>query len=168
MSTLTPVSLEEMKFNPFELIGKQWMAVTTEKDGHANAMTASWGGLGVIWGQNTATIYVRQSRFTKEYVDATDSFSLAFFDESHRQDLGYLGKISGRDEDKLAKLGYHIDHFDGIPYIEEASMVLLCKKMSATPITPNQFIDPSIKEKWYADGDLHTMYIAQIVGVLER
>ena len=115
-----------------------------------------------------ATIYIRDSRFTKEYLDATETFSLAFFDESRKQDLGYLGKVSGRDEDKIAKLGYHIAHQDGVAYIEEAETVLLCRKLSATRITADQFIDPEIEKKWYADGDMHTMYIGEIIGVLKK
>ena len=168
MNELTSYPLEQLNFNPFHLIGSQWMAVTTEKDGHANAMTASWGGLGVIWGKNTATIYVRDSRFTKEYLDATDTFSLAFFDESYKKDLGYLGKVSGRDEDKLAKLGYHVSHDNNTPYIEEADLVLICRKLSATRITADQFLDPEIEGTWYADHDMHTMYIAEIIDVLKR
>ena len=168
MSEWKTFPIEKMELNPFEAIGRQWMAVTTEKDGKANAMTASWGGLGVLWGSNVATIYIRDSRFTKEYLDATETFSLAFFDESRKQDLGYLGKVSGRDEDKIAKLDYHIAHQDGVAYIEEAETVLLCRKLSATRITADQFIDPEIEKKWYADGDMHTMYIGEIIGVLKK
>lgn len=167
MNNLKSYPIEQLAFNPFQMIGSRWMAVTTEKDHHTNAMTASWGGVGVIWGKNTATIYVRDSRFTKEYLDATDTFSLAFFDEDFKQDLSYLGKVSGRKEDKLAKLGYHIGHIDNTPYIEEASLVLICRKLSATRITADQFIDPNIEEKWYADHDMHTMYIAEITEVLQ-
>lgn len=163
---LTSYPIEQLTFNPFHLIGSEWMAVTTEKNGRTNAMTASWGGVGVIWGKNTATIYVRDSRFTKEYLDTTDTFSLAFFDESYKKDLGYLGKVSGRDEDKLAKLGYHIGHAGTTPFIEEAKLVLICRKLSATKITADQFIDPQIEEKWYPDHDMHTMYIAEITDVL--
>ena len=168
MSEWKTFLIEKMELNPFEAIGRQWMAVTTEKDGKANAMTASWGGLGVLWGSNVATIYIRDSRFTKEYLDATETFSLAFFDESRKQDLGYLGKVSGRDEDKIANLGYHIAHQDGVAYIEEAETVLLCRKLSATRITADQFIDPEIEKKWYADGDMHTMYIGEMIGVLKK
>ena len=116
MSEWKTFLIEKMELNPFEAICRQWMAVTTEKDGKANAMTASWGGLGVLWGRNVATIYIRDSRFTKEYLDATETFSLAFFDESRKQDLGYLGNVSGRDDDKTAKLGYNTAHQDGFAY----------------------------------------------------
>lgn len=44
--TITP---EEITTNPFRLIGKEWMLVTAEMNGKANTMTASWGGVGVLW-----------------------------------------------------------------------------------------------------------------------
>lgn len=167
MNNLTSYPIEKLQLNPFHLIGSKWMAVTTERDGHVNAMTASWGSLGVIWGKNTATIYVRDSRFTKEYLDASETFSLAFFDDSFKKDLGYLGKVSGRSEDKLAKLGYHISRSGSTPYIQEASLVLICKKLSATRLNADQFLNPEIEATWYADQDMHTMYIAEITDVLK-
>ena len=64
---LKEVSYKDLKFNPFRLIGDEWMLVTAgnEKDG-CNTMTASWGGIGCLWGHNdpVATIYLRPSRYT--------------------------------------------------------------------------------------------------------
>ena len=72
---------------------------------------------------------------------------------------GISGQSFRPDEDKIAKLGYHIAHQDGVAYIEEAETVLLCRKLSATRITADQFIDPEIEKKWYADGDnAHHVY----------
>ena len=60
------IKAQELNENPFKLIGDDWMLITAEKDGKVNTMTASWGGLGVIWGRNAATVYIRLSRYTKE------------------------------------------------------------------------------------------------------
>ena len=43
---------EELQKNTFQMIGKEWLLVTAEKDGKANTMTASWGGVGVMWDRN--------------------------------------------------------------------------------------------------------------------
>ena len=51
------------------MIGKEWMLITAGTVSDCNTMTASWGGLGVIWGKPSATVYIRQSRYTKEFVD---------------------------------------------------------------------------------------------------
>ena len=81
---------------PFEKIGSQWMLISAEKDGKVNTMTASWGGVGVLWGKNVVTVYIRPQRYTKEFVDANDTFTLSFFDGNYMKELGYLGKVSGR------------------------------------------------------------------------
>lgn len=61
---------EELGKNVFHMIGKEWLLVTAEKEGKVNTMTASWGGLGVMWGKNVAYIVLRPQRYTKEFVDA--------------------------------------------------------------------------------------------------
>ena len=73
-----------------------------------------------------------------------------------------------RDEDKIANAGLNSNHKMGIPFIDESNLVLLCHKLSATRITEDSFLSPDIKEKWYPDGNMHTMYIAEIMEVLAR
>lgn len=67
MAAFETVKTDAFMENPFTLIGKQWMLITAEKDGKVNTMTASWGGLGEIWGQSAAYIVVRPQRYTKEF-----------------------------------------------------------------------------------------------------
>ena len=106
--TIAPKDLEK---NVFDLIGKDWMLITAQKaDGSANTMTASWGGLGVNWGMPVATVYIRHSRYTLPFVEEAGGFSLCFFDEAYRSQLAYCGKVSGRDEDKIAHCGFTVAH----------------------------------------------------------
>jgi len=67
--------------NPFTLIGKDWMLVTAGTAERFNTMTASWGGLGVRWERKVCTIYVRPTRFTFEFIERAEMFSLSFFPE---------------------------------------------------------------------------------------
>lgn len=152
--------------NVFQKVGKQWMLVTASDGEKVNAMTASWGGFGVLWGKNVAYIFVRESRYTKELIDKSDTISLGFFDEDKRQMLGYMGKVSGRDEDKIAKAGLTVEMKDGIPVFKEAVETALCRKMFAGPISPEYFIDKDIDAKWYGDKDYHTMYILEIIDIV--
>lgn len=169
MHVFQPYPDEMVEFNPFTKIGKEWAAIVTEVDGKANAMTASWGTVGCLWGKNVCTIFVRESRYTKELLDNSDTFSVCFFeDDKMHSTLNFLGKVSGRNEDKLAGARLHINHIQDIPVIDEAKFVLICKKMSATPITADTFCDPTIEGQWYKDGDLHTMYVGEIVQILAR
>lgn len=75
------------------------MLITAGRD-KCNTMTASWGGLGVMWSKNVAFVVVRPQRYTKEFLDAEPAFSLSFLGDEHRKALSYLGSVSGRNEDK--------------------------------------------------------------------
>ena len=104
MSEYAIVAPEDFDQSVFRLIGKEWMLVTAKnQEGKVNTMTASWGGLGVMWGKNVAVTVLRPQRYTKEFIDQSESFTLSFYDDTFKKDLSYLGSVSGRDEDKIAK-----------------------------------------------------------------
>lgn len=168
MHTFQPLQGSEFEMSVFKMIGNDWMLVTAEKDGMANTMTASWGGLGVLFNKNVAYVFIRETRFTKEFVDATDTFSLSFFGEEHRRELKYLGAVSGRDEDKIKNSRLTLSHRNDTPYFDEANIVLICRKMAAQPITKESFLDTDIDSNWYKTGNYHTMYIAEITDILAR
>ena len=172
MHTFQPYPTELLDINPFSKIGTEWMAVTAGDKDKVNTMTANWGTLGVLWGKNVVTIFVRDSRYTKEFIDRQDTFSLTFFDISDQENklaLKYFGAVSGRNEDKIASAKMHVDYAaDGTPYIDEGNLVLVCRKLSATKILPEQFLDTSIDDSWYKNKDYHTMYVAEITQILAR
>lgn len=158
----------ELKDNPFQMIGKDWLLVTAEKNGQCNTMTASWGGVGVMWGKDVAFIVIRPQRYTKEFIDAADTLSLSVLPESFRRTYSYLGSVSGREEDKIAKAGLTVAHEDSTPYFEEANTVLLCRKLFAQPFQPEAFLSEEVMEKWYPEKDYHTLYICEIEKILKK
>lgn len=168
MHTFQPYPIDLMEMNPFTKIGKEWMLITAGDEKKANTMTASWGGVGVLWGKNVVYIFVRDTRYTKEFIDNGETFSLTFLDSSNKGALKYLGAVSGRDENKIENARMHLDYCKDTPYIDEGNLVFICRKLSATKMTPDQFIDSSIESSWYADGNLHTMYVGEILEVLAR
>lgn len=164
-----PLQLSELCANPFTLIGKEWMLVTAAKpDGSVNTMTASWGGMGVMWGKDVAFVVIRPQRYTKEFIDQSQTFSLSFLPEGYRKQLNYLGTVSGRDEDKLAHAGLTVESQAGTPYLAEARLVLLCKKLYAQPMEPGCFLDQTMDAKWYENHDYHVLYIAQIDQAMKK
>lgn len=167
MHAFQPFPIEQLEINPFEKIGKEWALVSAGSKKKANTMTVSWGGVGVLWGKNVAFIFVRDSRYTKEFIDANDFFSISFLNDQYRDALNYCGSHSGRDEDKLKNAGLNWNYKLSIPFVDEGNLILLCQKLSATKITDESFLVPDIK-KWYADKDMHTMYVAEILEVLAR
>ena len=166
--SFTEIKPEELQKNPFTMIGKEWLLVAAEKDGKANAMTASWGGVGIMWGKPVAFIVIRPQRYTKEFIDGSDTVSLSVLGEEYRKVLSYMGSASGRSEDKMAKSGLTVVHEGETPYFEEANTVIIGRKLYAQEYKSECFIDTTIEEKWYPEKDYHTMYIVEIEKVLVK
>ena len=162
------IAAENINENIFKLIGKDWMLVAAQKDGKTNAMTASWGFAGVMWGKNCLITAIRPQRYTKEFIDGSDTFSITILPDGYRDTLNYFGSVSGRDEDKIAKSGLTVEKCENTPYFAEGKLVLICRKMFAQEIKAESFIDKEALEKWYTNNDFNTLYVAEIVKVLEK
>ena len=172
--SLKEIDVKDLTMNPMTLIGQEWMLITAgnQENGY-NTMTAAWGHLGAIWdlpGRKghlpTACIYIRPQRYTKEFVDQEECFSLSFFDESWKKQLGYLGSVSGRDENKIKKAGLTPVFGEGTTWFEEARLVLVCRKLYQQKLMEDGFVDRDVLERNYPNRDLHTMYIGEIIKVL--
>lgn len=162
---LQKIDVKELTKNPFDLIGRQWMLITAGTPENCNTMTASWGGVGIMWGNPVATCYIRPQRYTKSFVDSNEYFTLSFFTEDYRKALQLCGTKSGREIDKIRECGFTMTAAEcGAPYMEEAELVLVCKKQYAQPMDA-QFLTEgdAIDKRWYPNHDWHTMYIGQIV-----
>ena len=168
MSNFKTIAPEELQKNPFHLIGKEWMLIAASKGDKTNAMTASWGGVGIMWNKPVAYIAIRQTRYTKEFVDAGDHFTLNFFGGNFKKELGYFGRVSGRDEDKIAKTGMKVSASDGAPIFDDAETVLVCRKLFAQRYDENSFVDKSLLDTFYGKESQHTFYIVEIEKVLVK
>lgn len=161
------VDPKSLTLNPFSAVGDQWMLIAAGTPDRCNAMTASWGGLGVLWGVPMATCYIRPQRYTKEFVDGSGYFTLSFFDGKYRPQLNLCGTKSGRDVDKVKECGFTVAAGAGnAPYFEQADLVLVCRKRMAVPMDP-ALMPEDVKAKWYK-GDWHTMYWGEIVEALKK
>lgn len=168
MNNFEEIKIKDFTLDPFAIKNK-WMLITASKpDGSVNTMTASWGGFGVMWNKEVVFIFIRPQRYTKEFVDISEFFSLTFFDESHKKALAYLGAISGRDEDKINKTGLTVVKKDGIPYFEEAETAIFAKKLFVQPLAESSFLTKEEIKQWYPQLDFHYMYIAEITDVLKK
>lgn len=168
MNNFKEINLDDFKCNPFTKIGKEWMLITAGTKEKINTMTASWGSLGVMWGKNVAFTFIRPQRYTKKFVDNNETFSLCFFPEEYKKDLSYLGTVSGKNEDKISKTNLTFDFIDNTPYFNEASLVLICKKLYVQNLKPECFVLPELDNKWYENKDYHTMYVSEIEKIYSR
>lgn len=177
MSNFTSISPEQLTDNAFRLIGKDWMLVTSANNDcmtygkDYNTMTASWGGVGILWGKPVAFIFIRPQRHTFAFTEQNDRMTLSFFDESHRDALSFCGKYSGRDKDKAAECGLTPlcdTNTNGCAvWFDEARLVMKVRKLYADDIKKDAFIDPSCLKNYGAD-DFHKMYVCEIEEVLIR
>ena len=169
MSQWKEIQPEQWDRNVFGRIGQDWMLVAAAKsDGSVNAMTASWGGMGVMWGKNVAFVVIRPQRYTQEFIDASGKLSLTFYLESCRKMLGYMGSTSGRDADKIAVQGLTVAAENGVPYFEEADTAMIAKVLFAQKYEEESFLEPQLIEKWYPQKDYHTLYICEIEKILVK
>lgn len=154
----------------FTKMDKEWFLLTAGTPERCNIMTCAWGGLGVLWGKKVATVYVRRSRYTQQFMDESDTFTMAFFDPSYRGALGYCGSKSGRDFDKFKETGLTKTVLDGAVGIEEANLLLTCRKIYRQEQNPAFFMDAEIDGIYASDPepDYHTMYIGEILGIYKK
>jgi flavin reductase (DIM6/NTAB) family NADH-FMN oxidoreductase RutF len=167
MNNFKEVIPELLKKNPFQSIGKEWMLITAGDENKVNTMTASWGGLGVMYGKNVVFIVIRPQRYTKEFIDREESFSLSFLDKNYKEVLNYLGTVSGRAEDKIENSGLTLDRVDNTPYFKEANQVFICKKLFQQTMDGNSLLNEKLENTWYPNKDYHILYIAEITKVLQ-
>lgn len=160
------ISIKSVKKNLVKAIADEWMLITAgDKDGY-NMMTASWGFLGEMWGEDTAMVVVRPQRYTMEFINKNDYFTISFYGEN--KDIHKIcGTKSGRDVDKTALTGLTPVFLHNSVFFREANLVLVCKKQYIGDMTEDNFID---KEplKWYENKDYHKMIFGKIEKVLVK
>ena len=162
-------------FNPvydFEDNGFSWfrdaLLVCAGDKEKSNAMTIGWGGIGTLWGHTALTVYVAEKRYTKEFMDNSEYFTVMAFDNP--KVLEYMGKKSGRDGDKAAALGLHTAYTEnGTPYYTEATMVIECRTMYAAPFE-QQYFKSDVPKNMYAHfpAGIHSFYIGDVIGAWKK
>lgn len=159
----------EIKENPIQLFDQSWAQLTAGRSGDLNTMTISWGSLGELWNKPVVTVYVSRDRYTHEFMEREDRFTVAFFPEQYRPALNYLGTCSGRDSDKIAESGLTLELLaSGQPSFAEADMVIEARKIYGAPFSAEGFGD--VPAVFYASRGIgiHSVYIGEIEHVWVR
>jgi flavin reductase (DIM6/NTAB) family NADH-FMN oxidoreductase RutF len=164
---LRKIEIEEYSGKIFKMIGSDWMLITAGTRDSWNTMTASWGGFGVLWHKNVSFCFVRESRFTYEFMNSHEEYTLSFFDESKRDALDYCGSHSGRDVDKAAETGLTPASVDGSVSFDQARLIIVCKKLYFQDFDPANFVDPQLHSN-YSEKDYHRMYVGEITACYTR
>ena len=160
---------EDFTDNGFQWFRDAQLLASGNKE-KSNAMTIGWGGIGTLWGKPAMTVYVAEQRYTKQFMDTSEYFTVMTFGVENSKVLTYMGTKSGRDGDKAAALGLHTAYTpNGAPYYTEAEMVIECKTMYAAPFDPKYFKSevPKNRYKNFSAG-IHTMYIGEVTNAWKK
>lgn len=165
---LKEVNINDFSFAPFKEIGENWGILSAGEKNSFNSMTVSWGAAGILWSKPAVFVFVRPQRYTYEFTEKSDSFSLSIMPEGYHQKIAVFGSKSGRDTDKYAESGLKAELYNGVPYVNEAKTVFICKKVAAGDIQKEWFFDKSIDADIYPKGDYHRMYVGFIEAILSQ
>lgn len=161
------ISAREIETNMIKNIAQEWMLISAGGESGYNMMTASWGFAGEMWGEDAAAVVIRPQRYTMEFVEKNDRFTLSFYGDN--KDIHKVcGSLSGRDVNKTELSGLTPVFAENSVYFEQARMVIVCTKQYVQRMEGDCFIDNQAKEKWYGQGDYHYMIIGKIEKVLIR
>jgi flavin reductase (DIM6/NTAB) family NADH-FMN oxidoreductase RutF len=155
---------QDIKQNPFTLIDDDWFLLSAGSTDLFNTMTASWGGMGILWNKPVVFCFVRPQRYTYKFMESNELFTMSFFDESYRSVLNLCGKVSGRDTDKIKATGLKpIPSPGNSIFYEQSKLMLECRKLYFSDIIPENFQVEKIKAN-YPKKDYHRMYVGEIIS----
>ena len=162
------IDIRDVKKNLTKAISDEWMLISAGDEHKSNMMTASWGLTGELWFRDVAVCFIRPQRYTLEFVEKNDTFALSFFGTGEKQALSLCGSKSGREIDKSKETGLTPVYSDGTVYYNEAKLVLICKKIAVSEVTPESILDKTVLDRCYPEKDYHKIFIGEIVKVLEQ
>ena len=166
---LKKVEKKDLQLNPIHMFADDWPLLTAgnEENGY-NTMTISWGHIGAIWNAPTMIVYVRPQRYTKAFMDNNALFTVSVLPTEYKEALTYLGTTSGRNEDKISKVGLTPIYAEDTTYFEEATMVFVCRTLYQAQIKEDRFLDQAVRDLMYPEKDFHDMYIGEIIEILVK
>lgn len=169
MDPFKQISPFDITDNVFKLLDRDWMLVTAGSLEDFNTMTASWGHMGILWNLPVAIAYIRPQRYTYQFANRYEDYTLSFFPETCRSALQFCGSRSGRDTDKIAETGLTpVATGRGNVMFQEARLVLECRKIYQDELKKENFLIPGIARKNYPKDDFHRFYMGEIVSVKIR
>ncbi len=155
---------KDINKNPFTLIDDDWFLLTAGNLNGFNTMTASWGGMGILWNKPVVFCFVRPQRYTFKFMESNEFFTMSFFDEKYRDALNLCGTKSGRQTDKIKSTGLKpIESPKGSIFYEQAELMIECRKLYFSDVIPEHFQVEGIHAN-YPKKDYHRMYIGEITS----
>lgn len=166
------MDLKKFNLAPLYAIDQEWALLTVGEKEKFNTMTISWGGLGTIWNKPVVTVYVKPIRYTYEFMENNEYFTISFYDKEYRKDLGILGSKSGRDMNKVSLTKLTPEFLDNATSFKEAKLTIVCKKIYFQDLDINNINTDSVPQsevdRFYKTEPVHRMYIGEVVDIIDR
>jgi len=159
------INPKDLAMQPVNLWKNQWLLLTAGTMENCNMMTVAWGSIGCMWNRPFVQIVVRPQRYTLEFLEKSQCFTLCAFPEKYRKDLQLLGSVSGRDRDKLSETGLTLKPSESVlsPGYNEADLILECRKIYRQPMDPEGFVTDA-GAKAYPEKDYHIIFFGEILA----
>jgi flavin reductase (DIM6/NTAB) family NADH-FMN oxidoreductase RutF len=135
-----PISPDELSDNVFTLAGRIFPVITAGKADHYNSMTASGGGLGMLFKKPTTWCILQATRYTLEMIQKEQTYTMSYFPDEYKQQILFLGSKSGRDSEKMKEVELtSVQTPSGDISFKEARLIIECKLTQITTPDPNDF-----------------------------
>ncbi|MDO4316442.1 MAG: flavin reductase family protein [Oscillospiraceae bacterium] len=161
---LQPVDPKTLTPEIFQVFGTQNALLTAGDKSGCNTMTIGWCQMGRLWNLPVCTVYVRPERYTYQFMESHDYFTVSVLPLSEKKTMAFCGTKSGRDADKIKECGLTACYGAGdAPFFDEAELVLVCKKLFVQDMTPSCVVDERIFQSYGAKGGWHRIYTGEVV-----
>lgn len=161
------MDLKNFNLAPLYTIDKEWALLTSGNKEKFNTMTVSWGGMGTIWNKPVVTVYVKPIRYTYEFMENNEYFTLSFYDKKYKNDLGILGSKSGRNTDKVSLTNLTPEFLGNATSFKEAKLTLICKKIYFQDLDIKKVPKDAVN-KFYKEEPIHRMYIGEVIDIIDN
>ena len=168
---LKPIDVKSLSTDILHVFDNQKALLTAGTPERLNTMTIGWAQMGTVWGTPMCTVYVRPERYTYDFMEEQDYFTVSVLPLDHKKTtMVYCGTKSGRDVDKVKDCGLTVSFGEGnAPYIEEAEWVLVCKKVYAQDLAAEHILEQDLISPYYgAKGNWHKMYMGKVVEAYKK
>ncbi|MBE7007927.1 MAG: hypothetical protein E7422_02070 [Ruminococcaceae bacterium] len=149
----------------FSQFNKKWALLSAGTIDDFNAMTISWGGMGTLWSRDVVTVYVKPVRYTWQYMEKNDYFTVSFYPEANKRDLSVMGSKSGRECDKVALTSLTPKALANGVTFEQAETTIVCRKLYWQDLT-RSVMPQDVVSTYYKEEEPHRMYVGEVVDII--
>ncbi|MGA9071422.1 MAG: flavin reductase [Terracidiphilus sp.] len=141
------ISPEEISDDVFTLVGKVFPVITAGKKDYFNSMTASGGGMGILFRKPTTWCILQTGRYTLELMQKEQTYTLSYFPDEYKKQVMFLGSKSGRDSEKMEEVELtSVQTPSGNMTFKEARLIIDCNLTQITAPDLNDFYSQEARE----------------------